>query len=262
MGSPDDARLREIAREEARAVYQDLGVEAADGSTATLGGLMENFGLSRRDALKALGLVAAGYAVPTAAIKVMSEPASAAPVGQIGTSAEPISQLYVDTLGDATTPVSVLTTDQLSINQVVGVLGWSDSGTAQTISNNTTDKIDWTDEVLEDSNVVTISATNDNITVDVAGLYSISAYCQLSPVTSSGAVRLLVFKNGSQIVETEFEASTSTDTTLVIPRRVESLSANDTLDIRLTNLTGNTEDLNQDFADAADLAQFTVQKIR
>jgi len=73
---PED-KIRSIAREEAEEVY-DVEVEDADGEGWSIGKLMDRFQVSRRTALKAIGLIAVGYGAPRAVLQVISQNAEAA----------------------------------------------------------------------------------------------------------------------------------------------------------------------------------------
>lgn len=83
-GIPDDAeaKVREIARDEAEKVH-DLEVEDDDGESWSVSTLTERFEVSRRTALKALGLIAVGYAAPRAVLESVSGTAKAASSGNL-----------------------------------------------------------------------------------------------------------------------------------------------------------------------------------
>jgi hypothetical protein len=56
-----EAEIRDIAREEARQEVAELEVEDSDGLEWSLAQFVDEFDLSRRQALQAMGLVALGY---------------------------------------------------------------------------------------------------------------------------------------------------------------------------------------------------------
>jgi hypothetical protein len=85
----DEQTIRQIAREEARDIY-DIDVEDGDGETWSLFKLMDSFGIRRRTALKAMGLMALGSSSTVAVLRAMSGSAEGATgsAGQIGTDTD------------------------------------------------------------------------------------------------------------------------------------------------------------------------------
>jgi len=73
----NEEQIRRIAREEARDVA-GIGVEGPDGEEWSLSKLMENFEISRRTALQAMGLIALGYHAPKAVLEVFAQDGEAA----------------------------------------------------------------------------------------------------------------------------------------------------------------------------------------
>jgi len=73
----DEEQIRRIAREEARDVA-GIEVEGPDGGQWSLSKLMENFEISRRTALQAMGLIALGYHAPKAVLQVFAQDGEAA----------------------------------------------------------------------------------------------------------------------------------------------------------------------------------------
>jgi len=75
--TPTEEQIRKIAREEARKV-NDIEVEDADGEGWSIPKLMDQFEISRRTALQAIGLMSIGYHAPKAVLRVVSQNAEAA----------------------------------------------------------------------------------------------------------------------------------------------------------------------------------------
>lgn len=112
--------VQRIARSEAEAVYEELGVEDPDGRQWTLTRLCERFEVSRRTALEALGLIALGYTAPIAILKSTSGTAQA--------------QAATDNLTvPGTVDASAVTTDE--INNVAYAKQFTGSDLATRINN-------------------------------------------------------------------------------------------------------------------------------
>jgi hypothetical protein len=88
MTQLNEERIREIAREEAQDIREIAREEAQDIHDVTvddgdeewsLSKLMGRFEISRRTALKAIGLIGLGYTAPKAVVSAVSQPAEAAP---------------------------------------------------------------------------------------------------------------------------------------------------------------------------------------
>jgi len=99
--------VREIAREEAESVYDDLTVEDNTGRTITLSGIQERVGkvapdLTRRELLKvsvvAFGYVGMGMTVARAVMRALSTPAAADASGQYGTQSDPLTAVITETV--------------------------------------------------------------------------------------------------------------------------------------------------------------------
>lgn len=108
---------RAAAREEARAVYDELGAVDADGREWTLRGLMNKFNINRRTALQAIGLIAIGYAAPTAVLHAATGTASADATGEEGTQADPLEKVWVHEIesGDGASQINI--PDTVSIDE-------------------------------------------------------------------------------------------------------------------------------------------------
>lgn len=74
-------QVREIAREEARDIYDDVVVQDDDGEEWSITKLIDQFQIGRRPALKALGLIAVGYPATGAALRAVSGTAEAQTTG-------------------------------------------------------------------------------------------------------------------------------------------------------------------------------------
>jgi len=85
----DEQAIRKIAQEEAREIY-DIEVEDGNGENWSLIELVDTFGIKRRTALKAMGLMAVGSSATVAVLQSISGEAEAAvgSAGQIGTDAD------------------------------------------------------------------------------------------------------------------------------------------------------------------------------
>jgi len=90
--------VRRIAREEAQSVAT-LEVDDPDGEGWSLGRFIDEFELSRREGLKALGLVALGYSGTEAVRRIAIEPASAAPADDLTVPGQLTVQGSVDLSG-------------------------------------------------------------------------------------------------------------------------------------------------------------------
>jgi len=127
----DEQTIRQIAREEARDIY-DIDVEDGDGETWSLFKLMDSFGIRRRTALKAMGLMALGSSSTVAVLRAMSGSAEGATgsAGQIGTDTD-----RPDIYGDSADLNSVSTDEVSSSSEPQNKLTFgdydiSDGGTA------------------------------------------------------------------------------------------------------------------------------------
>jgi len=111
VSNAEEARVREIVRDE-------LSVQDEDGGSWSVYDLMD-IGLTRRQALYALGLIGAGYSVTQAAISAMSESAEAAQgTGNLGTASNPLDTVYANRLGTSSEPVQSATVQSLDAGQI------------------------------------------------------------------------------------------------------------------------------------------------
>lgn len=88
---------REAAREEARQVYQDLAAEDSEGRTWTVGAIVEQFGMTRRQAMIALSLIAVGASPLVALTRAAGETWGSA-TGEEGTDASPLQDANIQDL--------------------------------------------------------------------------------------------------------------------------------------------------------------------
>ncbi|WP_435551951.1 hypothetical protein [Natrinema sp. CGMCC1.2065] len=101
-GEPEIEQLEQRVDQLETRVDEELAVEDESGKKVTLGSLLD-IGLTRRQALAAIGLVAYGAAIPTAIVKatgtVEAQSSNAVTgIDQLGTSSDPIGAIYTDGL--------------------------------------------------------------------------------------------------------------------------------------------------------------------
>lgn len=106
----DDDRIEKL-EQRVEQLEGALSVDDDEGRTWTLSGLM-SMGLSRRQALHALGLIAVGASMGSAVATAFADTASAAG-GTIGTSTDPLDAIYVNELHQSTDHIN---TDGLTLN--------------------------------------------------------------------------------------------------------------------------------------------------
>lgn len=132
MTDTDTEQIRRIAREEAQRVYQDIAVTDSDGRRWSLPQIADRISalapdLERREVLQTsvvvIGYIGAGYSITTAALKALSEPASANAVGELGTTADPLSDLHTAGLDGGGSAVSV--GDDLDGGSSQSLTNWS-----------------------------------------------------------------------------------------------------------------------------------------
>lgn len=128
---PDEEEIRSIAREEARQVME---VRDENGNSVSVTDFT-NFGLTRRQALHAMALVAGGASIGGAVANVMSDDAVASHGGgQIGTANNPLDAVYVNDLlatsvGTSSNPVTDVHSDNVTANtKIVDAAGVEHTG--------------------------------------------------------------------------------------------------------------------------------------
>lgn len=221
------------AREEARAVYEnEIAVEDSRGDRWTLGRLLD-MGLSRRQAILALGYIGLGFSGTQAIVSILSGNAQAAASGQVGTSANPLTDLFADSV-DA----------RLASIEQVGVKAHLNS--SQTIGTGSITQVNLGATDLEDSDVFTVDLPNNNIDVDVAGtfyLYAKVVWAGSGNWSSGDIISTQLFVNGSRVERYDgIHVGENNDQTQTVTS-VQSLSANDTIDMRVFHDRGGNESL-------------------
>ena len=163
---------------------------------------------------------------------------------------------------------TAVNTDKASITHTSGVLKW-DSGTGdgqQSISSGSVTKVRWDSADIDDTNVVDVKASSDEIDIATAGIYAISAYVRWEDSSNWSAgdtaqIRLFVNGSSTRICSIEVVDGGSVFST-VLPMVVEDLSANDTLDIRVFQSSGSTQHLSQDVGSGSpQLGRFSIKRI-
>jgi hypothetical protein len=150
----------------------------------------------------------------------------------------------------------------LSIGSVAGVLEWSDGGGNQSIPNATETKILWQSEADEDSDFVSVDPNNDEMTVQVDCKVMIGGYVTWAGgFASSGRTSTRVYVNGSQEATMPQDASTQTNFSQVLPPVELSLSSGDTIDTRVYQDSGNSEELLQGAGSSSNFGQWNVRRI-
>jgi len=137
---PED-KIRRIAREEAKKV-NDIEVEGGDGEGWNLRKLMDQFEISRRTALAALGLISVGYHAPRAVLQVISRDAAAAPdddltvPGTLTAGSVDTERLGINPTGKVLSTTETVSTSTTAINfgerpdGIVAVYGEDDGSSA------------------------------------------------------------------------------------------------------------------------------------
>jgi hypothetical protein len=111
----------------------------------------------------------------------------------------------------------------------------------QSVTNGNTDKIDFATQVYQDGDITTDVTTLDRITVTNAGKYTIHLSALMSnDGTSSDSGRLLIYKNGSQIADSEFSnvQHVGLDSVTKSISGILNLAASDYLEVYLQELSG------------------------
>ena len=111
----------------------------------------------------------------------------------------------------------------------------------QSVTNGNTDKIDFATQVYQDGDITTDVTTNDRITVTNAGKYTIHLSALMSndgTILDSG--RLLIYKNGTQIADSEFSnvQHVGLDSVTKSISGILNLAASDYLEVYLQELSG------------------------
>lgn len=201
--------FRDIAREEARAVYNDLGAVDGDGREWTIRGLMEQFNIDRRTALQAIGLIALGYAAPTAVLHAVSGTARADSAGEVGTQADPLTKLWAHAIGAGDGQAFLGIDDVLAFNHTAissattvsnaNVIRYDCSVSGFTITLGSDLEQDGLPVVLIDE---TSSAGTNSVTVDTQSGNGIDGGSSIT-ISHSGAVTVL-FWDGGEFRSTRF----------------------------------------------------------
>lgn len=112
---PSDNQIQSLERRVAE-LEAMTEVDSEDGGGLSLPDLLD-LGLTRRQALMAIALVGAGYALGPAITKSISEPAAASHGGAtLGTADNPLSEIYVEDLYNTTDNIAAdsVSTDELN----------------------------------------------------------------------------------------------------------------------------------------------------
>lgn len=137
--SPEqEERFREIAREEAHQVYDDISVVDTQGNEHSITTLQQRISalfpdLDRRETLKlgivAFGYVASGAAVGTAILNAVSQPAAADAVSaDVGTQADPYNKGWFHHIGAGDGATEVTFDDPIVTDDIVDGGGISHTG--------------------------------------------------------------------------------------------------------------------------------------
>lgn len=135
-----------------------------------------------------------------------------------------------------------LTTDQATINQVQGV-GYN--GTNQTVSSGSTTKVELASTEVEHSDVVTVDTTNNNIDVDVAGVYVVHSsvtWDNDANWTDGDSCKIQIFVNGSVVMDNS-QTKNGTDFQGVQSMYMSDFAASDTIDTRVFQDSGSSIDI-------------------
>ena len=156
-----------------------------------------------------------------------------------------------------------VTTEVASIGELVGSLRTDASGDPQTIPHDTTTKVEYRAVNREDSDVVDVDVDNDEITIQEAGVYQIYArvYWDSDSNWSQGdRTDTSVFVNGSS--ESTSRALVGGDDLQTHDvTEIISLSENDTIDIRVSQESGDEIDLRQDAGGGVTRFRFEVVRL-
>ncbi len=115
----------------------------------------------------------------------------------------------------------------------------ADNITAQSVPNGATyTKINqFTTVGQTNSDFVTVSTANDNLTVLKAGRYKIEATASTKSATANIILKTAIFVNGTKAanIQAERRVATANDTSLISIGGIVSLSANDVVDVRVAH---------------------------
>lgn len=183
---------------------------------------------------------------------------SAVPVGDDLDLQGSQSLANVDSVG-----ANSVSTETASIANVVGKLRWDSSGSAQTISSGTTTKVVWDVSAIEDSDIVTVSTSSDDITIDDGGTYHISglvSWRENSNWSTGDSCSVRVYVNGNfKTLPNKQKLGTSAQGVYI--QHTDSLSASDSVDLRVRQDSGSDQSLYQGDSNADARGYFTVARL-
>lgn len=164
---------------------------------------------------------------------------------------------------DGTLQTQSISVEEASIGNVVGVFKWQDDGNSQTISPSTVTKVEWETSYIEDSTIVSLSSSNNDITVETAGKYIINGFYtyEQGSFSSGDNVVSFVYVNGSQEASRPESRVWANRESFNFPTTILTLSAGDKVDVRTIHTSGNDEDLSSSLGNSANRAMFSVRRI-
>jgi hypothetical protein len=209
-----EEEFRAIAREEAEAVTEEK-VTDGEGESGSLGQLVHDVGLTRRQALLAMFYMAGGAVASTAIVQAFSDTAEAAPSD--------------DLTVPGTLTTEAVDTEFLHINDYSAELTKTNDQSINA-DNNTT--LDWGSQDL-DTDLYSYDTSTDGLTVLESGDYLIQSAVLTTGTTDGTEVGIFVNVNGNTNIRVRevVPGGTSSQQSLQIGGALKGLSANDTITI-------------------------------
>ena len=136
--------------------------------------------------------------------------------------------------------------DIAHITQVAGRLVNGSASSEQDVESNTVTKVDWNSQAFEDSDIVNVDATNNEIEILEAGDYVITSRVVTRQGFGDGTqIRLYVYVNGSTVA-TDLHIGANSSQGHYITEYIRDMDTNDTIDIRIQQDSGETQTLRQE----------------
>lgn len=130
---------------------------------------------------------------------------------------------------------------EASIGNIVGKLEWDSTQSDQTISDSVVTKVGFATTKIEDSDVVTVSTTDNTITVDKSGKYLVGGYVLWSggtDWTNGDRVFIYAYVNGGADSHVETPKVGGNNQSSALPVTPLNLSSGDTIDLRVEQRSG------------------------
>jgi len=247
-GEPDGeqlaARVTELEAEVEALTSADEVVADEQGRTWSLGALLD-LGLSRREAMVALGAIGAGASFAGALRRAVDVAAANPDEKDVGTPSNPADAYLSNVYGphgdiDFQDPVSV---GQATIKELAACLELT---TTQTISHGTETTVAFDNVSFEDTAIIDADPATGVLTLQADGSYVISAQFLWAADTgwSAGDIGNLVVKVGgaNTLIDDQQKQSPHRERRIVAARMV-SATANDTVKVTAYQNSGAGRDI-------------------